>query len=108
MVDALQRADAERLERCMAADGVAVFPTDTVYGLCCDPDSEPAARKLYELKGRAPRRACAVMYFALEPALRALEELGESERLALEALLPGPVTVLLRNPPPRFAHACRP
>jgi len=107
MAESLQRADAERLERCMAQGGVAVFPTDTVYGLCCDPDSEPAARKLYELKGRAPRRACAVMYFALEPALRALGELGESERRALEALLPGPVTVLLRNPAQRFAAACR-
>jgi len=107
MAEPLRRTDAERLERCLARDGVAVFPTDTVYGLCCDPDSEQAARKLYELKGRAPRRACAVMYFALEPALSALEELGESERLALAALLPGPVTVLLRNPAQRFAPACR-
>jgi L-threonylcarbamoyladenylate synthase len=84
-----------------------VFPTDTVYGVCCDPESETAARKLYALKGRAPRRACAVMYFAVEPALAALEELSDAERLALNALLPGPVTVLLRNPKQRFAPACK-
>ena len=78
MAEALQSADAERLERCVEEGGVAVFPTDTVYGVCCDPDNESAASKLYALKGRAPRRACAIMYFALEPALRALEELRES------------------------------
>lgn len=107
MSEPLQRSDAERLERCLGEEGVAVLPTDTVYGVCCDPDSEPAARRLYALKGRAPRRACAVMYFALEPALGALGELGDDERLALEALLPGPVTVLVRNPERRFAAACR-
>jgi len=107
MVEALRSADAERLQRCVEGGGVAVFPTDTVYGVCCDPENESAARKLYTLKGRAPRRACAVMFFALEPALRALEELRDSERLALGALLPGPVTLLLRNPAQRFAAACR-
>jgi L-threonylcarbamoyladenylate synthase len=107
MVEALRSADAERLRRCVEGGGVAVFPTDTVYGVCCDPENESAARKLYALKGRAPRRACAVMFFALGPALRTLEELRDSERLALGALLPGPVTVLLRNPARRFAPACR-
>jgi L-threonylcarbamoyladenylate synthase len=104
---ALAPSDAESLEQCVAGGGIAVFPTDTVYGVCCDPESEHAARRLYALKGRAPRRACAVMFFDLDPALRALEELSESERLALAALLPGPVTVLVRNPAQRFGPACR-
>jgi L-threonylcarbamoyladenylate synthase len=107
MSAALTPSDAQRLEQCVTEGGVAVFPTDTVYGVCCDPESEDAARKLYSLKGRAPRRACAVMFFDLEPALRTLDELSESERLALQALLPGPVTVLVRNPSQRFAPACR-
>jgi L-threonylcarbamoyladenylate synthase len=107
VAEPLQRSDGERLERCVSGGGVAVFPTDTVYGVCCDPDSEPAARRLYALKGRAPRRACAVMYFELDAALHALAELGAFERGALQALLPGPVTVLLRNPAQRFSAACR-
>jgi L-threonylcarbamoyladenylate synthase len=103
----LTPSDAERLQRCVEAGGVAVFPSDTVYGVCCDPENESAARKLYALKGRAPARACAVMFFALGPALGALEELRERELLALRALLPGPVTLLLHNPRHRFGPACR-
>jgi L-threonylcarbamoyladenylate synthase len=103
----LDAEDAARLQDCVAGGGVAVFPTDTVYGVCCDPDSDTAARRLYELKGRPPSRACAVMFFALEPALQTLGELPDSERRALAALLPGPVTVLLANRGLRFAAACR-
>ncbi len=98
---------ADRLRECVTAGGVAVFPSDTVYGVCCDPDNEEAARRLYALKGRPSARACAVMFFSLEDALDELDDLHESERDALNALLPGPVTVLLANRNRRFAPACR-
>jgi L-threonylcarbamoyladenylate synthase len=98
---------AERLRDCITSGGVAVFPSDTVYGLCCDPDYEQATRRLYALKGRPPARACAVMFFSREDALARLDDLHESERDALHALLPGPVTVLLANRSRRFACACR-
>jgi L-threonylcarbamoyladenylate synthase len=103
----LRREDATRLAQCLADGGVAVFPSDTVYGICCDPDNEEAARRLYGLKGRSPRRACAVMFFSLEAALTELQELSEDERLMLEGLLPGPVTLLLANRAQRYAPACR-
>jgi L-threonylcarbamoyladenylate synthase len=98
---------AARLEECVAGGGVAVFPSDTVYGLCCDPDDEAAARRMYALKGRPSRRACAVMYFSLQVALSSLEGLSDGERVALEGLLPGPVTLLLANREQQFAPACR-
>jgi L-threonylcarbamoyladenylate synthase len=104
---ALDSGQANALEACVAGGGVAVIPTDTVYGVCCDPDNERAAEALYRLKRRSPARACAVMFFAVEAALRALAELRPRERLALQALLPGPVTVLLPNRELRFAPACR-
>jgi L-threonylcarbamoyladenylate synthase len=107
MSSTLDQSDATRLQDCVASGGVAVFPTDTVYGVCCDPDDEQAARRLYKVKGRPAARASAVMFFALEAALRALGELPGAERLALQALLPGPVTVLLANRDAHFVSACR-
>jgi L-threonylcarbamoyladenylate synthase len=102
----LNAADAWRLRRCLAAGEVAVFPTDTVYGLACDPGDEVAVRRLYELKGRPPDQPSAVMFFTLPAALDALPELGERERAALQALLPGPLSVLLPNPQHRFPLTC--
>ncbi len=103
----ISEQDAQRLEQCVAEGGVAVLPTDTVYGICCDPENEQAARRLYALKGRPAARPAAVMFFALEPALETLGELAFDERAAVAALLPGPVTLLLANPARRFAPACR-
>jgi len=98
--------DAAQLEDCVAGGGVAVFPTDTVYGVCCDPDSERAAARLYELKGRPATRASAVMFFTLESALSKLDDLHDCELLALKALLPGAVTALLANRGRRYGPAC--
>lgn len=103
----LDEEDATHLQECVAGGGVAVFPSDTVYGICCDPENQRAARRLYELKGRPATRASAVMFFSLEPALELLGELPEADRLALQVLLPGPLTLLLANPGKRFAAACR-
>jgi L-threonylcarbamoyladenylate synthase len=101
-------ADARHLEECLAAGGVAVFPADTVYGLCCDPSNETAVRRLYELKGRPAERPAAIMFFGVAAAFLALPEIGTGERAALGALLPGPVTLLLPNRTHRFPLACGP
>ena len=107
MTPVLDEDDATHLQECVAGGGVAVFPSDTVYGICCDPENERAARRMYELKGRPAARASAVMFFSLDSALAMLSELRAAERLALQVLLPGPLTLLLANPAHRFAAACR-
>ncbi len=101
-------ADAHALECCLGDGGVAVFPADTVYGLACDPESPAAVARLYELKGRPADKPAAVLFFALDAALAALPELGPRTRAAVEALLPGALTLLLPNPAGRFPLACGP
>ena len=105
---ALTAADAETFSRCISVGGVAVFPADTVYGLACEPDSKEAVQRLYFLKRRRPDKPAAVMFFALDLALAALPELGPRTAGALEALLPGAVTLLLANPAGRYPLACVP
>ena len=90
----------------MAVGGVAVFPSDTVYGLACDAQSRVAVERLDRLKRRRLDKPSAVMFFSLELALAALPELGDRTRDALGRLMPGGVSVLLPNPAERFALAC--
>lgn len=100
--------DVETFSRCISVGGVAVFPSDTVYGLATEPDTEEGVRRLYGLKARPPTQPAAVMFFDLELALAALPELGPRTRTALSRLLPGGVTLLLPNPARRYPLACGP
>jgi tRNA threonylcarbamoyl adenosine modification protein (Sua5/YciO/YrdC/YwlC family) len=98
--------EAAAFERCMAVGGVAVFPSDTVYGLACDAHNRLAVERLYRFKRRPLSKPSAVMFFDLDLALAALPELGPRTRSVLARLLPGPVTALLPNLAGRFPLAC--
>jgi L-threonylcarbamoyladenylate synthase len=104
----LNADDVETFERCISVGGVALFPSDTVYGLATEPESREGVYRLYRLKDRRPDRPAAVMFFRLALALAALPELGPRTRAGLERLLPGPVTLVVPNPAGRFPLACGP
>jgi L-threonylcarbamoyladenylate synthase len=91
-------AQANAFAHCIEKGGVAIFPADTVYGLACDPLDAQAVARLYALKGRAPDKPAATMWFDRERALAALPQLGPRVRRAFEQLLPGGVTLLIPDP----------
>lgn len=94
-----------RLAGTVAAGGVVVFPADTVYGLACDPLDEAAVQRVYELKGRPPDKPAAVMWFHRD----AVDvPVGARVGAAMDALLPGQVTLLIPNPHHRYPLACGP
>ncbi|MEH3053717.1 MAG: Sua5/YciO/YrdC/YwlC family protein [Patulibacter minatonensis] len=101
----LTAEDAATLERCMQVGGVAVVPTDTVYGLACDPDDREAFARLRSLKGRDAGKPSAVLFSRVELAIAATPWLEEVVHEAMGRLLPGAVTVVVENPEGRFPVA---
>lgn len=95
------------LERCVAGGGVAVFPSDGLYGLACDPLDAAAIAKVHRLKGRDDGKPSAVMYFSPLAIRELLTGLGPRTKAVASALLPGPVTLVVANPQRRYPLACR-
>lgn len=95
------------LERTIAAGGVAVFPADGLYGLACDPLDPAAIDRIHEIKGRDDGKPSAVLYFSPLAMRELVDGLGPRTRLAMSALLPGPVTLVVANPRGRYPLACR-
>jgi L-threonylcarbamoyladenylate synthase len=95
------------LERTIAAGGVVVFPSDGVYGLACDPLDAGAIGRIHRMKGRDDGKPAAVMYFSPLAMRELVGELGPRAAAAVSALLPGPVTLVVRNPGHRYPLACR-
>lgn len=64
------------------AGGVIVVPTDTVYGVACDPFNEAAVAKIYQLKRRPRTKALQIL----------MSSVSDLEKLGL--YLPNPLDVL--------------
>ena len=95
------------LERCIAGGGVAVFPSDGLYGIACDPLDAGAIARIHRVKGRDDGKPSAVMYFSPLAMRELVAGLGPRAAAAVSALLPGPVTLVVDNPQSRYPLACR-
>ena len=84
------------------AGGLAVLPTDTVYGLVATPYREAAVLALYRLKGRPPTQPTALLASDLDLLFECVPELRGRSGAIARALLPGPYTLVLPNPARRF------
>jgi L-threonylcarbamoyladenylate synthase len=95
------------IERCVSSGGVAVFPSDGLYGLACDPLDAGAIARVHRLKGRDDGKPSAVMYFSPLAIRELVSGLGPRTKAAVSALMPGPVTLVVANPLRRYPLACR-
>lgn len=95
------------LERCIADGGVAVFPSDGLYGLACDPLDPAAVVRIHQLKGRNSGKSSAVMYFSPLAMRELVAGLGPRSAAVVGALLPGPATLIVANRERRYPLACR-
>jgi len=85
--------------------GLVVYPTDTVYGLGCDPLNHAAVRRLFEAKGRQSK-PIPVLCASLEKADRLVRLDGIALDLARKHW-PGALTIvapLRRSVPPRLSQ----
>jgi len=97
----------QALESCISKGGVALFPSDGVYGLACDPLNEKAVERIHQIKGRDDGKPSAVMYFSPLAMRELIRDLGQKVGEAVGRLLPGPVTLIVPNPRHRYPLACR-
>lgn len=93
------------LRAALLGGGVAVVPTDTVYGLAAALDLPEGVEALYALKGRPRSQPCQVLLFGEALLDEALAPLDAATRAAARALLPGPATCLVPDPAGRYAAA---
>jgi L-threonylcarbamoyladenylate synthase len=81
---------------------LVVLSTDTVYGIAATAYREEPVRRLYQLKGKPETSPTALVASSLDVLLECVPELRGRDATTARALLPGPFTLVLRNPARRF------
>ena len=74
--------------------GIAVFPTDTVYGIGCNPFDKKAVEKVYSIKSRDKSKPFPILTHSLETAEK-IAKFDERSRELAKQFWPGPLTILV-------------
>lgn len=90
------KCDQEGIERALEIinrGGIVVYPTDTVYGIGCDPYNKEAVKKIYEIKSRDNSKPLPVLTYSIKTAKRIVFLDEFTEKIA-EKFWPGPLTIV--------------
>ena len=85
----------EKASQIINQGGIAVFPTDTVYGIGCNPYNRDAVRKIYEIKSRDISKPFPVLVYSKEIAER-IAFFDEFTKKIVEKFWPGTLTIILK------------
>jgi L-threonylcarbamoyladenylate synthase len=89
--------DTERVAACIAAGGLAVVPTETVYGLAADAEQPQAVARVFAVKGRPVSHPLIVHIGSAENLDRWVADVPAAAAVLAETCWPGPLTLLLRR-----------
>ena len=85
----------EKASQIINQGGIVVFPTDTVYGIGCDPYNKDSVRKIYEIKSRKISKPFPVLVYSKDIAER-IAFFDEFTKKIVERFWPGPLTIILK------------
>jgi L-threonylcarbamoyladenylate synthase len=89
----------ERIGKVIREGGIIIYPTDTVYGLGCDPFNKKALEGIFSLKGRGHEKGVLVLIPSFGWLTRLTIDV-KTEMLDLcRTWWPGPITCLFRAAP---------
>lgn len=85
----------EKASQIVSSGGIVVFPTDTVYGIGCNPYNKEAVEKIYKIKSRNVMKSVPVLTYSIETAEK-IVEFDQFTKKIVEKFWPGPLTVILK------------
>jgi len=74
--------------------GIVVYPTDTVYGIGCDPYNSDAINRIYEIKKRDKTKLFPILGYSKQ-VLENIVEFNEMANTIAKKFWPGQLTIIL-------------
>lgn len=89
--------DINKLVKVIKDGGLAIIPTDTVYGIIADATNEEAIKKVFEVKKRPYTKPLIIMISSLEMLTKYVDKINDLERKLIKKYWPGRLTILFRK-----------
>jgi L-threonylcarbamoyladenylate synthase len=86
-------SDAEKCASIVKHGGVVIFPTDTIYGIGCDPYNDAAVKRIFRIKGRDEKKPLPVLAYSAQDAEK-LIALGRTGMALAKKYWPGALTIV--------------
>ena len=87
-----QPKDLAKAGEIVSKGGVIIYPTDTVYGLGCNPYSKEAVKRILSIKGRSSNPL--PVLFHSKKDVEQMVILGRSGSIIAKRFWPGPLTIV--------------
>ena len=84
----------EKTSQIIEKGGIVVFPTDTVYGIGCNPYNLNSVKKIYEIKSRAEIKSLPVLAYSLD-IVKEITLIDKFTEKIIKKYWPGPLTLIL-------------
>ena len=91
------------IKRTLSSGGVAVLPTDTVYGIFSLPTKKDAIQRIYTLKMRPESMPLPLLISGTEQLPKVSSFQNQDLWALVGAFWPGPLTAILPNPSPSMS-----
>ena len=85
----------EKTWKVIKKGGIAIFPTDTVYGIGCNPYNINAVKKIYEIKSREKIKSLPVLAYSLD-IVKEITCIDSFTEKIIKKYWPGPLTLILK------------
>jgi L-threonylcarbamoyladenylate synthase len=95
-----------RAARVIKDGGLAVLPTDTVYGLVCDPGQPDSVDRIYRVKQRGRELPLSLLLHDMAQASLYVHDIPETAVRAMQQFWPGALTVIVGNCRETTAAVC--
>ncbi len=89
--------DVNSLVNILNNGGIAVIPTDTVYGLVGDATSENVIKKIFEIKQREYTKPLLILISNFDMLKKYVKNISPLELEIINKFWPGPLTIIFQN-----------
>jgi L-threonylcarbamoyladenylate synthase len=86
-------ADIYKCASVVSSGGIVVYPTDTIYGIGCDPYNDVSVQRIFKIKARNKKKPLPILAGKLEDVEK-IVSLGKIGKLLASKYWPGALTIV--------------